>query len=174
MPKSSFDNAIRTTESWAEVRAHGRVIRYRRSGLGPTLLLLDPPDQSELLWPELLEALDTGFRLIVPEPPPTEADVACWLATFLEGLGVPEVSVLAGGCFCIPALELALSPGDQVARLVLVPAGSGAGEARGGTLDTVNRQVAVPLLVVRRDQPADGIVPLVTRFLRGNGSEVPA
>lgn len=94
MPKPSSSDTTRAHESWAEVRAHDRVMRYRRSGVGRAVLVLRSPEDPEPLWPELLEALGAGYRLIVPDPPPGDADVAGWLAGFLEGLGASNVRIL--------------------------------------------------------------------------------
>jgi hypothetical protein len=152
MPKPSFAEA--------EVRAHNRVIRYRRTGVGRAVLLLHCPDYSEPLWPELIEALGAGFRLIVPDLPAPHADVVGWLGDFLEGLGMSSVRILAADRFCMPALELTLLDPDQVARVVLVLAS--------GSLETAMRQPTVPILVVRRSQPADDVLPLVTGFLGGD------
>jgi len=174
MPRSPLPDTVRAATSWAEVRANGRVIRYRRSGVGRAVLLLSPPDQSEPLWPELLDELAVSFRLITPEPPADEADVACWLGTFLEGLGVSNVGIVAAGCFCIPALELALSRGDQIARLVLVPDGRGSRLEGRGALEPATRHLSVGLLVVQRGQRATETVPLVTGFLSGDGNDIPA
>ena len=177
MSNPPFPAAARTAEWWAEVRAHDRVIRYRRSGVGrAVLLLLRAPDDSEPLWPELLDGLDRSFRLIVPEAPSAGADVASWLADFLEGLGVSSVRILAFDPFCIPALELALLEADQIDRIVLVPNGSGAGTrgAGRGALATAMREVAVPLLVLRRGQPVDETLPLVTAFLEAEGAATAA
>jgi hypothetical protein len=171
MSKSSFPDSVRAAESWAEVRARDHVVRYRRSGLGRAVLVLIPPDHPDALWPELLDGLGGAFRLIVPEPPAAEPDAAAWLATFLEGLGVSNVGILAAGCFCIPALEAALAEADQISRIVLVPAGAGGGRpAANGVLETAIREVGVPLLVVRRAQPADDVVPLVIEFFGEQGT----
>jgi hypothetical protein len=174
MPKPSSSDTTRAHESWAEVRAHDQVMRYRRSGVGRAVLVLRSLGDPEPLWPELLEALGSSYRLIVPEPPSADADVAGWLADFLEGLGVSNVSILVGGSFCIPALELALLEGEQIARLVMVAEGRGTGDPGRGVLETALRRVAVPLLVVRRGQPAGEIVRVVTSFLAAEGTETAA
>jgi hypothetical protein len=173
MLKSSSSDTTLADESWAEVRAHDQVMRYRRSGVGRAVLVLRSPGNPEPLWPELVEALGIGYRLIVPEAPARDADLARWLADFLEGLGVSNVSILAADSFCIPALELALLEGDQVARLVLVAEGRGWRWEVGATLETATRGLRVPLLVVRRGQPAGEIVPLITDFL-GEATAAPA
>ena len=170
MPNTPLsDTTGHATESWAEVRARDQVMRYRRSGVGrAVLLVLRPPHDSAPLGPGVVEALGEQFRVIAPEAPAAEADAACWLGDFLEGLGMSNVSILAMGCFCIPALELALLESDQIARIVLVPDGAGrALRAAGcGLLQTETRHLPVPLLVVRRGQSADEMLPLVTGFLR--------
>src|SRR6059058_4165774 len=98
----------RPQSSWSEVRAHDHVMRYRRSGVGPAVLLLHPGEESGALWPELLHVLSSSFRVIVPDLPDDADDTAAWLADFLEGLGFARVAVLAADGFCLPALELAL------------------------------------------------------------------
>jgi hypothetical protein len=170
MLKSFSVDTAHAAESWAEVRARDQVMRYRRVGVGRSVvLLLRSCEPAEPLWRELLEALSVDFRLIVPEQPAPGADVAGWLAGFLEGLGMSNVAVLAADRFCLPAVELALVQGDQLARIVLVPDGADA-SGRGpccGKLETALGQAALPLLVVHRGHPASEIVPLVTGFLRG-------
>ena len=168
-------------ESWAEVRAHDHVTRYRRLGTGRAVLLLGAardgatdrgvPDEEPPLWPELSGAIAARFRLIVPEMPAATAcaDVAVWLADFLEGLGTSGVSVVATDRLCMPALELALRDAEQVARVVLVARGRAEEPGLGGRLATATRQAVVPLLVVRRALPAAEALPLVTRFLAGDG-----
>jgi len=171
MPNTSTPNTAGAHGhgAWAEVRARDQVVRYHRSGVGRTVLILCSHNDPEPLWPELLETLGAGYRLIVPEPPVDETDLVSWLADFLEGLGVSNVIILAANRFCIPALELALLEGDQVARLVLVPQGNGrAGEAA-ATLVTQTRQARVPLLIVPRGQPASETVSVITGFLGETG-----
>src|SRR3954468_12123099 len=109
-------------EGWAEVRARDRVMRYSRTGAGPTVLVLT--DAGEPLRRPLLEALAPHFRSLVPDLSPTEKNVATWLCHFLEGLGATMVSVVASGPYCIPALELALRGGDNIARLALISDGA--------------------------------------------------
>ncbi len=151
-------------DSWSEVRSHDRVMRYRRSGSGPAVLLLQSSDGPGALWPELLHELEGGHRLIVPEAPPAGTDIAHWLADFLEGLGLAPVAVLASDEFCIPVLELTLLGADQVTRVVLVPDGRAADTGLEGTLATTIRDEAVALLIVRRGVPASEALTLVSRF----------
>ena len=159
----------RAPEFWAEVRAHDRVMRYRRTGVGRTVLVLRSIDDTDPLFPELLEELSAGVRLIVPEPPAADVDVASWLADFLEGLGVSNVRILAVDRFCIPALDLAILQTGQITRLVLVPDRA----EHGGTLEKAAQHLTLPLLVVQRWRPASEVLPLITGFLDGDRTAPP-
>jgi len=167
---STIPDRFETT--WSEVRAHDHVMRYRRSGVGPAVLLLHPGEASGALWPELLHVLSSSFRVIVPDLP-EDAAAATWLADFLEGLGVARVAVLAADGFCLPALELALLDADQVSRVLLVPDGRAEETGLDGALAARSGGADVPLLVVRRGLPADDALPLVTHFLAGESGGDP-
>jgi hypothetical protein len=169
MPKHSIaDLSVRPAESWAEVRAHDQVIRYRRLGAGrAVLLVLSSAGESDPFWPQLLEALSDGRRVIVPEPPTADTEVGCWLGDFLEGLGMSNVSIVAADRFCIPALELTFLGLDQIARVMLVLSGREARGAGRGSLEAATREAAIPILVLHRDQPVEDILRLVTEFLGG-------
>jgi hypothetical protein len=158
-------------ERWAEVRSHDQVMRYRRSGVGPSIVMLRSPEVPAALWPELADALAARFRLIVPEPPTAGTDVTHWLADFLEGLGIAGVSIVASEAFCIPALELALLGADQLVRVVLVPQAPADETGLEGTLLTSMGDAEVALLIVRRGVPASQALPLLMPFLAG---ETPA
>ena len=148
-------------ESWAEVRAHDQVMRYRRAGTGPAVLLLDREEGAPALWPELDTALAARFRVIAPALPMEVEDLAARLAAFLEGLGVARVSVVVAGRLCGPALELA--PGaHEVERVVLVPSGPAEEAACEAALAAGG---PVPILVVRRSLDATEALPLVLAFL---------
>ena len=165
MPKLSLADTPRAPEAWAEVRANDRVMRYRRAGTGRAIIVLYSAHDSGPPWPELVDALGQGFRLILPEPPDADADIAEWLADFLEGLGMSNIGIVAAGRFCVPTLELTLLGVDQVARIVLVPNGRRGEAGLGGALDTATAQAVVPLLVLRDGHRVEEILPLVTRFL---------
>ncbi len=172
MLKPPVSDPGRAQESWAEVRAHDTVMRYRRSGAGRAILVLRSGD-SNSPWPELLEGLRRGYRLIDPEPPAEGADVAGWLAGFLEGLGTSTVRIIAADRFCIPVLELALRESDQIRRIVLVATGRSTPDAARGVLETAMGRAPVALLVLRGDHTADGVISLITDFL-GEESAGPA
>jgi pimeloyl-ACP methyl ester carboxylesterase len=151
---------------WAEVRAHDRVVRYRRSGAGPAVLLLQPASSITPLWPELLEALADGRRVIIPDPPANESEAEEWLSALLEGLGVRNITVVATDGFCIAALERALLSPEQIARMIMVCSGRGSESAIDGKLAAPAQSAAVPFLVLRRDRPVSEILPVVDAFLR--------
>jgi hypothetical protein len=153
-------------DAWAEVRARENVTRYRRSGAGQAVLLLDRTGNASL-WPELLHILGENFRVIAPEIPSGYSNHATWIPEFLEGLGAASVTVVAASDFVVPALDLALRDVHQVTRLVLVPDGESDEPATAGAVTTSAGPAGVPLLVVRRGLPADEAVPLISKFLSG-------
>ena len=165
MLKPPPSDSGRIHESWAEVRAHDTVMRYRRWGVGRALLILRSPIDADPLWSELLDALRATHRLIVPEPPAADADVAAWLAGFLEGLGTATVRLLAADRFCVPALELALRQSDQIARIVLVSPGPATPDAGRGAIATAMGRSPVPILVVRHGGKSEDAIALMTEFL---------
>lgn len=154
-------------EGWAEVRAHDRVVRYRRSGSGPAVLLLQPASAAIApLWPELLDMITSGTRLVVPEPPTDELEVEDWLSALLEGLGMRNTTIVATEGFCIAALERTLLSPEQIARVIIVCSGRGSESAVDGQLAAPAQAAGVPFLVLRRDRPVAEILPVVERFLR--------
>jgi pimeloyl-ACP methyl ester carboxylesterase len=153
------------SDSFAEVRAHDQVMRYRRAGTGRPLLMLRSSLEPLPLWAELDEALVGAFRVLTPDVPSAGVDAAAWMRGFLEGVGLERVSIIADDSLCITALELVLLNADQVERMVLVPAGTASETGLDGTLATSLAGVAVPLLVVRRGLSASEAIPLVRQFL---------
>ena len=148
-------------ESWGEVRTRHQVVRYRRSGAGRAVLLLHSPDARAPLWPEVLEHLAAGGRLIVPNPPESADPVEEWLALLLEGLGLWNAILVATEGFCIPAIERALVEPDRIARIILAcsdgPDAAAVEKAR-------TALSSVPLLLLKRDQPAGEALSLVAAF----------
>src|SRR5262245_57981042 len=151
--------------SWSEVRARDSVTRYRRSGVGQSVLLLDGEGGASL-WPELMHVLGGNFRLIVPNLPPGGPSEYAALASFLEGLGTSGVSVIASSSYCVPALDLVLRGVDQVTRLVLVPDGDSDDPANTSFTTTAGPGL-VPLLVVWRGMSASDALPSIARFVSG-------
>jgi len=152
----------------AEIRAHDQVMRYRRLGIGRSLLFLDSPTKVEICS-ELRDALTGAFRLIVPDLPAADVHLAGWLADFLEGIGCANIGIIAAEQFCVTAIELALLGEDQIGRVVIV-----CPESRGhsrrfdpwehGALESPSRRANVPMLLVHRGQSIEEIVGLVRTF----------
>jgi hypothetical protein len=159
--------AIATSEPWAEVRASDRVMRYRRSGAGPTLLLLGYDEaESSPISTELVAALGARFRVIVPDVPP-RAGVTEWVTEFLEGLGTCEVAILAANHLCMPTIELAFRGIEQIKRLVLIPDGEPDDSTSEGAITAAVGASAIPVLIVRPGLGVAEALPLVTSFLGG-------
>ena len=152
-------------EAWGEVRSRDQVVRYRRSGSGRAVLLLQAPGRTRPLWPEVLDLLSAGARVIEPEPPADEDAIPPWLALMLEGLGLGDVTIVALEGFCMAALERALVDPDRIARIILA-CDSRDGVAKLGP-EAIARLSAVPLLVIGLDQPANEVVERVAGFMRG-------
>jgi pimeloyl-ACP methyl ester carboxylesterase len=159
-------NAAAASEPWAEVRCSDRVMRYRRSGAGPTMLLLGAGTPSSPLSTELVAALGARFRVIVPDLP-ADADVIAWVSDFLEGLGTGEVTLFATDQLCMPAIELAFRGIEQVKRLVLIPDGEPDGSTSEGSIATSLGEPPIPVLIVRPGQSIIQMLPHGTTFVVG-------
>jgi hypothetical protein len=158
--------AIATSEPWAEVRASDRVMRYRRSGAGSTLLVLGGDAESSAISTELVAALGARFRVIVPDVP-KGANITGWVAEFLEGLGICEVALLAADHLCMPTIELAFRGIEQIKRLVLIPDGEPDDSTSEGAITAAVGTPPIPVLIVRPGLSAADALPLVTTFLGG-------
>ena len=171
MPNPSTLNP--PAEGWAEVRTQGQLVRYRRSGAGPAVVLLRPQSSPDALWPEVTDALARCRRVIEPEAPAANRNGAGWITDFLEGLGLADVALIAADPFCIPALELALLGAEQISRVVLVPGGDVEETGLVGSLAASGRDAPIGLLILRRALPAADALPLVAGFLDGDGVALP-
>ena len=86
-----------TTDTWAEIRANGSVMRYRRWRAGTDC-------QVVVLGPRL--------GMVVPE-----LDDPSALGPFIEGLGTRGLTILAAGPFYQAALTLAELDPERIARV---------------------------------------------------------
>src|SRR6476620_5146238 len=161
---SHTSESLLAAASWAEVRAHDQIVRYRRSGSGRSVLLLCPDATVSTLWPELVELLDRDFRVLVPVVPP-EAELIRGLTGFLEGLGTSRVAVVATDTLCMAALELALFDTERIARALLVPCTRDELVGLEAALTAPARDPSVPLLVVPRTTAAAIAVARIAAFL---------
>lgn len=151
----------------AEVRARDTVMRYRRSGAGKPVVLLEAVGSPSALWPELTEQLAAHHRIIVPEISHDHASPTDCLAAFLEGLGVVGATVIASDPYCLATIELVLRDSDRIGRVVLVPDGHAMDPGLDGELATRAGATRVPLLIVRRGLSAGEAVPVVREFVAG-------
>lgn len=150
----------------AEVRAHDRVVRYRRSGnTGPHLLLVVADSTSDL-WPEFPRLLADRFRLLMPDLPEPAAEATRSLRCLLDGLGASGVSLLAAGRHCDAALALVLSGDESVGRVVLVPELSDDQFADPAEAVAAPRVAKAPIYVVSRRLSADEAMERVTEYLK--------
>ncbi len=152
------------------MRAADHVTRYTRTGAGKPVLVLDEPTVVGTLWPELLCRLAEHHRVILPEVPGAELHFYRWLRGFIEGMGLPAMTMIAVGDLCVPGLEFALLEPDRISRLVLVPSGSGDETALAGTLTPTLSSSRVAVLVVRRDTPSANAIPAIEEFIRDETS----
>ena len=105
----------------AEVRVGDHVIRYVRRGSGSSVVLLGADSNANPLWKPLIEALAANHRIVVPQLPPTQADVGSWLHGFVEGIGLSSIVLIAGAPWTEPALELAAEDDVTIRKLILIP-----------------------------------------------------
>jgi pimeloyl-ACP methyl ester carboxylesterase len=107
----------------------GTKIFTRRSGAGPTVVLLHGFPQTGFCWRDVTTQLERHFEVIVPDVPgfgksdrPPESDagpVAALLDDYLERLGVEKATIVGhdwGGAF---AFRMALDHQARVERLVI-------------------------------------------------------
>jgi hypothetical protein len=130
------------------------------------VLVLRPPAQTP--WPELVEALASAGRVIIPETPDGEDDFLPWLRDFLDGVGVPSAALVAMDGLCVRALGFASLEGERVRALVLVPREAAAGATLAGEPPSVEGGAA-RVLVVRGDEAPDEAIARILEFLRGDG-----
>jgi hypothetical protein len=160
-------DAARPSDSFAQVRSADYTTRYIRVGAGQPVVVADAAMTPSSLWPDLVGRLADGRRLIIPEVQGGQDRFAAWLRSFLDGMGLPPVSLLAAGELCLPSLEFALLEPDRLERLVLVPSGSAEETGLASVMTPSLGAKSVSMLVVRRDCPATDAIPLIERFLRG-------
>jgi hypothetical protein len=145
-------SAIGPVVAWAQVRAAEFITRYVRRGSGSPIVILGSAETGGPLWPELADGLVAHHRVILPEAPSVGPRFCVWMRGFLDGIGISSVTLVAGGKFCLPALEFTLADGERVSRLVLT--GSAEETPINGGLSTEFRDEPCPLLMLRRSASA--------------------
>lgn len=86
-----------SNDSWAEIRANGTVMRYRRWLPGADCQVV---------------VIGARLGMVVPELADPSA-----LGAFVEGLGTRGLTILAAGPFYEAAVELAALDPDRIARV---------------------------------------------------------
>ena len=163
-------DTARLSDSFAQVRSADYTTRYIRVGAGQPVVIVDATMDSGSLWPELIGRLAEGRRVIVPEVQGGHDRFVAWLRSFLDGMGLPPVTLIATGELCLAALEFTLLEPERVRRLVLVPAGRTEETGLTSVMTPSVGVSTVAMLVVRRDTPPADAIPLIEQFLQ---SEMP-
>lgn len=159
--------AARPLDFFAQVRSADYTTRYIRVGAGEPVLIIDAQMSPCSLWPELISRLAEGRRVILPEVPIAHDRFVAWLRSFLDGMGLPPITLVATGDLCFPSLEFTLLESERIQRLILVPAGTAEETGLVSVMTPSLGASSVSMLVVRRDYSAQDAVPLIERFLRG-------
>lgn len=160
-------DAARLSDSFAQVRSADYTTRYIRVGAGQPVIVVDATMSPGSLWPELIGRLADGRRLIIPEVNGGHDRFAPWLRSFLDGMGLPPVTLIATGELCLRSLEFALLESERVERVVLVPSGAADETGLAGVMTPSIGTRSVSVLIVRRDCPSTQAIPLIERFLKG-------
>jgi hypothetical protein len=104
----------------AMVRAGDSVTAYLRTGKGEPVVLLRRAGHADALWGLLLAEVSSAFRAILPEQAPPGDSFASWFRSFLDGLGLGTVRVVADAHFGVRCAESGLLDPDWLTILVVV------------------------------------------------------
>jgi hypothetical protein len=151
----------------ALVRAGNSVTAYVRTGKGETVLILRREGYAEQLWALVLEQVATGFRAILPEKVPDGAEFTLWFKSFLDGLGLGVVRVVADAHYGILCAESGLLDPELLTVLVVI--------SHAAEYDAITRSLAresvvrVPAIIVSTETNDPHEVALLTvRQLQSN------
>ena len=159
----SSEIPTRTGSFRAVVRVGDTVVEYSRAGSGRPVVLLGLPSRSTLRI-----GLSERFKLVVPETTPAP-DLTAWLGSFLDGLGLTQVGVVADG-FALPVVEFALQEPERVNRIVLLSFQPGERDAVDAALAKRDGQPAHPLCIVPHGAPSAAVVEEVLQFLQDDSA----
>jgi pimeloyl-ACP methyl ester carboxylesterase len=90
--------------------------RYRRSGSGRPVVVLQLPAGADASASCLAELLSDHCRVIAPELPAGVTDAAAWLRDFLDALGIDRAAVLVPEQLGITSLDLTLPDTGGIER----------------------------------------------------------
>jgi pimeloyl-ACP methyl ester carboxylesterase len=164
---TAVSDTARSSDSFAQVRSADYTTRYIRVGAGQPVVIVDATTDPSALWPDFVGRLAELRRVILPEVQGGPDRFTAWLRSFLDGMGLPPVTLIAIGELCIASLEFALLEPERVQKLVLVPSGGAEETGLASVLTPSAGASSVPMLVIRRDWPAADAIPLIERFLQG-------
>jgi pimeloyl-ACP methyl ester carboxylesterase len=131
-----YNSFINSKDMGSMVDVGGPVVHYIEDGAGPPLLFLHGLGFSLFAFRGQFPFFLKGMRILAPDIPgcgysrlpgnygASPQDMAKYLKSFLDTLGVKQAAVIGAGEGGIYALELALRHPDSVSALVLVSAGS--------------------------------------------------
>ena len=162
--------AIWTSGKCCEVRVGDHVTRYVRRGSGSPVVVVGANADRNGVWAPLVDALAGSHRLVIPQLPPSEPDMASWLRSFIEGVGLSSVALIAGGRTQTEAISLAAGDDFTIRKLVLVGDSESIG-ANGASLDSKasTSDSSRTLRVLANWQPGEA-VERVQRFIALDGA----
>ena len=133
----------------AMVRAGNSVTSYVRTGKGEPVIILRRPGSAEPLWALVLDQVATSYRAILPDKAPEGAEFAIWFKSFLDGLGLGIVRVIADAHYGVLCAESGLLDPELLTVLVVI--------SQAAEYDAITRSLAresvvrVPAIVVSAD-----------------------
>ena len=104
----------------AMVRAGDSVTAYLRSGRGDPVVLLRRTDLADPVWGTILAEVAGRFRAILPEKVPEGDGFASWFRSFLDGLGLGTVRVVADAHYGMSCATTGMLDPDWLSSLVVV------------------------------------------------------
>ena len=146
----------------AEVRVGDHVTRYVRRGTGPSVVLVGADANTNPVVLPLITKLAPNHRLIVPQTPVAD-DLAGWLRGFIEGLGLADISLIAGDLPAAAATELAATDDFTIGKLVVLPQNAPTAHANG-------KHLSDRILWVDATWSADDAVTRIARFISGEAA----
>ncbi len=154
------------------MRAGTATTEYTRSGTGPTVVLLAPSGLDHPVWSAITGAATRRLRVIAPDRFPSDQRFASWLRSFLDGLGLARVSLVAEAEIGIRVIGFALAQPERIQRLVVLT-DSDEHDTPPGRLAGSLPEYPHPLLFLSWDRPRVEITERLLEFLAGEADPAP-
>lgn len=151
--------------SWAVLQAGDRQTRYLRVGKGTPVVLLPSQVRSAEFWTSVTDHLSERHRVMMPDFPWHPSVFGEWFRSFLDGLGVPAVSLVVAEEFALAALECALLEPEMVNHVVVIPDQGPDQGALEGHLSATHNLAQIPVLILRPGASDRDAVVLLRAFL---------